>query len=96
MEIGRSSGVTEGTVTACEACGDGSLVVERRNGRIINSICTNITCERHPAAFNVKRIYDLIDEWFDDGDEKRLELRYALRAGGVLSLATHLFENLKL
>ena len=96
MDIGRPGQMTEGTVTACDACGEGTLVTERRNGRIVNEICTNITCERHPVAFNVKRIYDLIDEWFDNGDEKRLELRYALRAGGVLSLANHLFENLKL
>jgi len=91
MDIGRPGQMTEGTVTPCEACGEGSLVTERRNGRIVNEICTNLTCERHPAAFNVKRIYNLIDEWLVDD-----ELRYHMTAGGILNLANHLFENLKL
>jgi hypothetical protein len=96
MDIGRPDGMTKGIVTECEACGEGSLVVERRNGRIINSICTNITCELHPATFNVQRIVDLIEEWLCGIANDSTELEDVFAPEDVQDLAAHLFENLKL
>jgi hypothetical protein len=94
MDIGRPDGMTKGTVTECDSCGEGSLVIERRNGRIINSICTNITCELHPEGFNLESIVGHIYDWIMHTEEN-VDFK-TLSEAEILSLAHHLFENLKL
>lgn len=91
IEIGRGTDITEGIISDCRACGKGSMITERRNGRITNSICTNILCDLHPVSFTVEQIQIVMREWM-----VLEELLIGENEGHIESLAQFLFENLKL
>lgn len=93
IEIGRGTDIaeTEGTISDCSACGEGSIVTERRNGRVINSICTNAGCELHPEGLSAKRIQVVMREWM-----ALEELLIGEKEDHIESLARFLFKKLRL
>ena len=94
IEIGRgiADELTKGIVKECDVCGEGSMVVERRRGHVIHSLCTNPSCESHPGILTVKRIEDLIAKWVRSGEI--VHWADELNPDQIEDLAEFLFDNL--
>ena len=93
IQIGRATETTEGSILNCPNCSKGSLVVERRRGCVIRSVCTNPRCARNPNCLNnIEDIAKLIKEW-------RLivsaaNITHGLNDKLTESLAEYLYSNL--
>lgn len=90
LDIGRGTLMFSGTVSDCDACDEGRLIIERRYGHVIHAICTNPSCELHPETPCVKNITTQIRRWAA-GTGKTI----GSTEGDIESLAEFLFENVK-
>ena len=94
IEIGRgiANELTKGIIKECDVCGKGSMVVERRRGHVIHSICTNLSCDSHPNILTAKRIEDILTMWVREGEI--VHWADELTPDQIKDIAEFLFKNL--
>ena len=94
IEIGRgvADELTKGIIKECGVCGEGSMVVERRRGHVIHSICTNPTCNSPPDILTVERIENVLTMWVRQGDT--VSWTDELNSDQIKDIAEFLFLNL--